>query len=392
MISGRAQSKFELLILSLICALPFYRSIRFVTYLSLEDILVIIIFIWIVLTKYAFYRRYLVQFFFAFFITFILVVQTLLVSVDSYGSVVNIMKCVNTYVFLPLVIKYLTREINSRKYAILSYTGSACVSSIISLLGTSPGIISPGRVSGYAGDPVMYSILLSFAVCILLSNFPIILSISVILRFLLLSLLILEILRTGSGSGLAIILIAVIAQRIMPRKANASRESVLIYFGTLMLFAMFWNSAFASKTRDRISLILNPRASYATQAGTGQSTIESRLLSIKYAMDQIRESPILGHGFSFDSQLTVLGLQPHNYFILAWLTGGAIFLICTLLLSLQFSKVALLSYFRGDTLTFTILLGAFSALMTEPFLWDTGFFTPLLMVSLNTSVSQVEKK
>jgi hypothetical protein len=290
------------------------------------------------------------------------------------------------------VIKYLTREINSRKYAILSYTGSACVSSIISLLGTSPGIISPGRVSGYAGDPVMYSILLSFAVCILLSNFPIILSISVILRFLLLSLLILEILRTGSGSGLAIILIAVIAQRIMPRKANASRESVLIYFGTLMLFAMFWNSAFASKTRDRISLILNPRASYATQAGTGQSTIESRLLSIKYAMDQIRESPILGHGFSFDSQLTVLGLQPHNYFILAWLTGGAIFLICTLLLSLQFSKVALLSYFRGDTLTFTILLGAFSALMTEPFLWDTGFFTPLLMVSLNTSVSQVEKK
>jgi hypothetical protein len=195
-------------------------------------------------------------------------------------------------------------------------------------------------------------------------------------------LLILEILRTGSGSGLAIILIAVIAQRIMPRKANASRESVLIYFGTLMLFAMFWNSAFASKTRDRISLILNPRASYATQAGTGQSTIESRLLSIKYAMDQI----------SFDSQLTVLGLQPHNYFILAWLTGGAIFLICTLLLSLQFSKVALLSYFRGDTLTFTILLGAFSALMTEPFLWDTGFFTPLLMVSLNTSVSQVEKK
>jgi len=392
MISGHAQSKFELLSLSLICALPFYRSVRFVTYASLQDILVIIIFIWIVLTKFAFYRKYLVLMYLAFFITSILVLQTLLVSDDSYGSIVNIMKCVNTYVFLPLVLKYLTREINSHKYAILSYTGSASVSSIISLLFASPGASSPERVSGYAGDPVIYSILLSFAVCVLLSNFPIILRMSIILRFLLLSLLILEILRTGSGSGLAIVLIAVIAPRIIPRKAKVSRDSVLVYFGTLMLLAMFWNSVFASKTKDRISTILNPRTSYSTEVRSGQSTIESRLLSFRYAMDQIRESPILGHGFSFDSQLTVLGLQPHNYFVLAWLTGGAILLICTILLSLQFSKVALLSYFRGNTLTFTILAGGFFALMTQPFLWDTGFFTPLfLMALLNTSISQVEK-
>ena len=351
----------------------------------------IIMFIWIVLTKYSFYRRYLVLICFAFFITLILVLQTLLVSVDAYASIVNIMKCVNAYVFLPLVITYLTREINSHKYAILSYTGSASISSIISLLFVSPGTSSPGRVSGYSGDPVMYSILLSFAVCILLSNFPIILKMSLILRFLLLSLLILEILRTGSGSGLAMILIAVIAPRIMPRKTKVSRDSFLVFLGILTLFAIFWNSEFASKTKDRISIILDPRTSYTTQAGAGQSTIESRLLSVRYALEQIIESPILGHGFSFDSQLTVLALQPHNYYVLAWLTGGAIFLICTLLLSFQFLKVALNSYFRGNTLTFTILVGAFFALMTEPFLWDTGFFTPLLMASLNMSVSQVDK-
>jgi hypothetical protein len=380
--TNSVQNKVEALLLCSICFLPFFRGIRFVTFLSLQDVLILCTITWILLTKYAFYKEYLFAIGLAVFITGILILQTFIVSDNTFNSTVNILKCLNCYLFLPLVLLYLTRLKDSYHLGVTSYVIGAVFSSLITMFGISESSKSISRISGFAGDPVMYSILLSFALCYLISNDPSVLKKSLTLRLLAVSLISIEILRTGSGSGLAITVLGVFFARVLLRGGGTRKASSIMDFGIVVVLWFVWNSDYANTTKERMQVILNPQAGYSHSTNSGGSTIESRVLSIKYAIELIQEQPILGSGFSFNSQLTDLGIQPHNYFILAWLTGGVLFLSCTLVFFFWNLRQSLVSYQKRDSIVMITQVGVFFALMTNPILWDGGFFTALLIILL----------
>jgi len=377
-----SQAKLESLLMCLICFLPFFRGVRFVTFLSLQDLLILFTVSWIFLTKFYFYRKYLPIVGLAIFITGVLVLQTLMVSDDPFQSTVNILKCLNCYLFLPLVLLFLVQLKGNFQLGIYSYISGAVASSIITLLGFTGSSTSVSRISGFAGDPVMYSILLSFAVCYLMSDTSLILKIPLVLRLLALAIIFIEILKTGSGSGLVIVVLAVFFARIVLRTRRTGQRTLFIDFGILILLGLAWTSNFANTTKERIEMIINPRTGYSLSTSSGHSTIESRIVSIQHAITQISEHPILGSGFSFSAQLTDLGFQPHNYFILAWLTGGVLLLSCTLVFLAWNIKRFLISCKRKDLMVVTTQAGTFFALMTNPILWDGGFFTALFVVLL----------
>jgi hypothetical protein len=305
-----------------------------------------------------------------------------MVSDDPFQSTVNILKCLNCYLFLPLVLLFLVQLKGNFQLGIYSYISGAVASSIITLLGFTGSSTSVSRISGFAGDPVMYSILLSFAVCYLMSDTSLILKIPLVLRLLALAIIFIEILKTGSGSGLVIVVLAVFFARIVLRTRRTGQRTLFIDFGILILLGLAWTSNFANTTKERIEMIINPRTGYSLSTSSGHSTIESRIVSIQHAITQISEHPILGSGFSFSAQLTDLGFQPHNYFILAWLTGGVLLLSCTLVFLAWNIKRFLISCKRKDLMVVTTQAGTFFALMTNPILWDGGFFTALFVVLL----------
>lgn len=376
----KTQNWNEALLLFVICFLPFFRGIRFVTFLALQDVLVLTVVIWIFLAKFSFYKKYIPAFALTFLVTGVLILQTFIVSDDTFHSTVNILKCLNCYLFLPLVLLYLSRLENAYQFGVSGFIFGAIFSSLVSILGVNGLLVSSSRVSGYAGDPVMYSILLSFALCYLISNDASILKWTIASRLVAILLISIEILRTGSGSGIAITGLGVFITRVFFRAQSMRRKTSFMDFGIVMILWIVWKSDFANTTKERIQIILNPKTSYSMSTSSGHSTIESRILSIKHAFVMIRERPILGRGFSLNAQLTDLGIQPHNYFVLAWLTGGLLLLSCTLLFLCFNLKLMLISLRYRDSIVIITQIATFFALMSEPILWDCGFFTALMLL------------
>lgn len=346
--------------------------------MSLEDFAIILAFLFIVIFEFHWLQKYSAQLLLTLFFTLILFLQSAYVSLDVYRSLVNLCKVVNCFVLFPIVLLYLFKDKRNIVIAKRSYLFSSILSSLIFVLNNSVSLDQ--RVSSYSGDPVMYSFLLGFAFIIVLFSDKTLFGKFFFFRPILIVIFVFQILLTGSGSGIAILFLAFTVKLFFAQTPfNFGKFALKLNFLILSIWAL-WTSPLSTLTKDRLYAISNPRTHYDLSAGAGQSSLEARVLSIKYAWASLQDSLIFGRGFYVGDQVTEIGLQPHNFLVLCWLTGGMLGLILSLIFFIQsfsrLSKFALVHFQMDFVITFTTWFGLFS---TSIF-WDTAYFSCLYII------------
>lgn len=120
---------------------------------------------------------------------------------------------------------------------------------------------------------------------------------------------------------------------------------------------------------------------------TGTSTIDQRLMTIQYAWDGIKQSPVFGVGFA-DGGGTYNGeTQAHNMFVLAWYQGGLLLLVAVTVVVLA----AIHALWRRSHVVVIEGLAAASVVavffaQTGPSLYDRYTWFPVVMLLAATAI------
>ena len=153
----------------LIFLLPFFRSIRFATFMTYQDLVLVFCFIYLFFSQSNFLRKNRNFLFSALGILSILILLTSLSSKDEYHNLINATKCFNTFAILPIVIRNLITNREQFCLALRSYIFGSVLSVIVWFLtGYNSVNLNLERSSGFGGDPVLQSVLLTFSLVLLI--------------------------------------------------------------------------------------------------------------------------------------------------------------------------------------------------------------------------------
>lgn len=358
-----------------------FRNARFIDFLSIQDIFIItrlsLLFLVAGGTKSRKSLHFLILGTF-FLIAFVL--QSFLIALNPSESAVNGLKFVLTFFLLPIVFMNDCKDRKTFDIAIWAFIIGSVISSVASIFSsTTSGVSNGERVSGFAGHPVFFGILSGLALSIALVSFPKtlffqifhVLGITTVAYALVLSA------STTGFSFIALTFFVIMFKNLFSLQIGRFLRNTTFFLISLLAFSKI---DFFAYSRSRLYQSLNPSTGFSTNAVSGTSTLESRFLSIKYGWDRVLESPILGNGMDVSGRITEINLEPHNFFIIGWQSGGVLVLSVMLVFSL-FSLKALISAFRKKEFReITIILVSWLALLTTPLLYERSVITPLVLV------------
>ncbi len=148
----------------------------------------------------------------------------------------------------------------------------------------------------------------------------------------------------------------------------------------LLSLVAFWNLDVFAYSRTRLFQSLNPSTGFSTNAVSGTSTLEARIFSVKYGWERILDSPIFGNGMDDSGRITDLNLEPHNFFVIGWQSGGLLVLSALIIFSAFSFKALLSALLRNEFPKIIIILVTWLALLTSPLLYERSVITPLILV------------
>ena len=370
----------KLLFFGIFLTAPF-RDARFIDFLSIQDILIITrlsILLIVPDRKKSINGRHFLILGFFFFIFCVL--QSFLIAVNPTESSINSLKFVLTFFLLPVVFMNDCQDRSTFNIAIRCFLIGSFISSLASILvSTTSGIPNGDRVSGFAGHPVFFGILSGLALSIALVSFPKTLVLK-IFHALGIAVIAYALALSASTTGFSFIVLTFFV--IMFRELFSLKIGRMLRITTfcLLSFLAFWNLEVFAYSRARLFQSLNPSTGFSTNAVSGTSTLEARLFSIRYGWNRILESPIFGNGMDFSGRITDVNLEPHNFFIIGWQSGGILVLFVMIIFTF-FSLKALLSALTKNQLPeITIILVSWLALVTSPLLYERSVITPLVLV------------
>ena len=128
------------------------------------------------------------------------------------------------------------------------------------------------------------------------------------------------ILRAQALTGLIAVAIGIAVGTMITRNwTSVVFAGVLLVAGTTAL-------SFTPEGMELLLKLANQISAFPTDVGSvdynSANTLASRLATMQVGIERARVSPILGRGLSAQNTIVLGDLQPHNIFVLAWLSGG----------------------------------------------------------------------
>ena len=190
---------------------------------------------------------------------------------------------------------------------------------------------------------------------------------------------------SGSVSGM---LAALVGVAVLALRKGVSVKVLLIGAAVLCIG---WVAASNLKVLDVDGRPVTPlqRLSMATGGGRqDQNTLDSRIATDRFAVEEITKNPLIGKGLDEQSGLTVHGLQAHNIFVLAWFQGGPLVLLGELIALLAVARGAWSQSRARDPLRES-LIAAFAAgvafSMSAPTLYNRYFWlAPVFLLAASS--------
>ena len=369
-----------------------FRDVRFISFLSLQDILLFTVLfpLYFGLLESSKRKKLNIYLIISFFILLIFLCQSLMTSISPMESIFNYLKIFVAFALLPSAIWIFVHKIEDSYLLFLGYLSGvfiSCLNSLIFKLGGSSG----SRISGLSGHPVFFGILTATAIVIALS-IEYRTKQSKFLSFIPIAVFAYAMVLSASSTGLVIV-VSGLAVKILITLMKQKFLSLLITMTTLLTGGILvWNANFFSYSKARLLLSLDPQSGYSTNQISGISTFEARIFSLKYAWERIQDSPIVGHGLDTQGRVTSIGLEPHNMLFLSWQTGGLLLLalaIFFLHISLKYFILAIKLKFE---LGIAVILVTWLGLMTEPLIYERSILAPLFLVFITLNFESVKRR
>lgn len=362
-----------------------FRDIRFVSFLSPQDIFLIAAFISLYLSYPPCRSKWKMNQFLllGIFVFIVFAVFSFLVSRDPVESSFNYAKVYVAFIILPSAIWMFVNNFEDISFLIWSYLSGILFSCAITLL-FYPGIDSV-RASGFSGHAVFFGMLTSTGIVIVLGKSHKKFRVQV-LAFSVVCLASFALAQSESSTGLVNIAVALLAILIMNIRQRRFLISMRFWILSVMFFIIAWNSEFLTTAKSRLYITFHPQTGYSTNRISGTSTIEARLYSVRFGWERIKDSLLFGHGLDTFGRSTSIGLEPHNFIVLAWQCGGVL-LLFTALIFLFLSMKYFLIFFRNNyTLGVVVWLVTWLELMTEPLIYERSVLAPFFLVCIASHI------
>lgn len=369
-----------------------FRDLRFISFLSPQDVLLFAALLSLYFGSLESYKRkkLILSQIVSFFLFLIFSFESQLSSANPRESITNYLKIYVAFVLLPSAIWIFVNKMEDVTLLFWGYLSGALLSSISTIF-LHLGGPSGSRSSGLSGHPVFFGSLTASAIVVTLSiNHRTIRT--KVFSLILVIFFALGLFLSASSTGLIIILIGLIVIVLMNLFDQKLLRTILSLITFYFIGFFIWNANFFSNTKTRFLLSLNPQTGYSTNRISGTSTFEARLYSIKYAWKRIQDSPVIGHGLDTQGRITSIGLEPHNFIILSWQTGGVLLLALSmffLYVSVRYFVLAINLKFR---LGIVVILITWLQLMTQPIIYERSVLAPLFLVIAALNTEKLNKK
>lgn len=367
-----------------------FRDLRFVSFLAPQDLFLFAAFISLYLnyppcrSKWKMNQVLLV----GIFVCIVFTVFSFLVSRDPIESSFNYAKVFVAFIILPSTIWMFVYSFEDISFLIWSYLSGvlfACAITLFFHIG-----IDSGRASGLSGHAVFFGMLTSTGIVIALGqsykNFRVqVLALSVV------CLASFALAQSASSTGLVNIAVALLAILIMNIRQKRFLISIRFWILPVVFFIIAWNSGFLTTAKSRLLISFNPRAGYSSNSISGTSTIEARLYSVRFGWERIKDSLLFGHGLDTLGRSTSIGLEPHNFIVLAWQCGGVLLLFTALTFLFLSMKYFLIFIRKNYTLGVVVWLVTWLELMTEPLIYERSILTPFFLVCIASHIQSFKR-
>lgn len=317
---------------------------------------------------------------FSLFLYIYFLLMSLAVANNPSSSMINFTKILFVFTFVPTLLRiYLKNyyQVNELFWAMFC---GVLVSNIVDL------VITQGRVdarsSAFTGHPVYNGVLIGLSLAGIASfNYK-------TFRSKMLSIgsgiaLLFALVRTASTTGL-LILVAFCCIYVLTRfSLQRLLQSFFSLLAMMLLMIFFAQSDVFSDFRYRLTLTVNPRTGYSINPREGVSTLDARISSLQASWDRIQQSPLLGHGLDLDGRMTSVALEPHNFFLIGWQTGGIVLFILTVVVFIYSCIYFFKSISRKATLEASMIAGSWIALLSGPLVYERSILAPLFLALLS---------
>lgn len=358
-----------------------FRNARFIEFLSIQDILIILRTAMIITgvnrNKPVIGNNLLII---GGLFSVLHALQSFLVATNPTESTINGLKFTLIFFLLPWVF---LNDYQGKSTCVIAmrcfFIGAVLSSTATILANTNEAIFAGDRVSGFAGHPVFLGILLGLALSIGIVSMPKKLT-GKIFYMVGFASLAYALALSASSTGFILIGVTFLILALLNVKVFNYRKLLLVIpFGILLVFA-FLNLNIFAYSRSRFFQSINPSTGFTTNAVSGTSTLEARLFSIRFGWKKILESPIFGNGMDRTGRNTEINLEAHNLFIIGWQSGGLL-VLAVMVVFFGISMKVLFSVIKlHQSLEIVIIILSWLSLLSTPLLYERSVITPLTLV------------
>lgn len=352
---------------NIICFLFFmafpFRDVRFISFLSLQDFLLVIGILILLIDPNFKYMVY--KFSLGTLLICVLMALTTFYHSENYAeNLINISKVAFAYGVMSIYLLSYARNSNDlHKYALYGISCGLFLALLLNL--ESDQIFAPSlRLQGLSGHANYFAF--SGLICVTLSLFYA--TISIFDNFFRLFFFLIGFYSIVlSISTTAILCFSFIIVLYASKSKGLASQFFRSLLGILISIFLYFNLNFFKSSRNRLSEAFTERYSYSI-GGLGNNSLQDRIYTNAASIEKIKKNPFLGYGLDVDGRLTSTGIETHNYLLLSWQTGGIFFLVFQLILiSLLIRHLVRAPILRVNV---ALSLCLFSFLFSQPWIYE----------------------
>lgn len=357
----------------------FFTSIRYVSFISISETLIIILFLLLAIKEFKDFQSLILPIIISLTLAIIFIALTNDLAIEPLKSAVNVGRIFTHFAILFSVIYLGIKNIDDARSMLYVFIIAGALSvALAELPWFRSFVVLSGQRSGFFNyTPVLSGILITISLQLaiyfvtdtrtrkwwLIPTIPV---------------LLIGIERTQTVSALTLIALS----NLLFYVATIFRRSIIRNFSYLFLgflaaaivlntFELTWN---------RLLVILNPSAGLSRYLTGRESTIESRIASIKYSIELANSKPLTGLGFDYSSQIVpYLAYQPHNFIVLSLQSGGILLMLLSLVLLFECLRSISRSLINGDFISLTLVLIPIAAMFTNPIISSPTLLAPMFL-------------
>lgn len=164
------------------------------------------------------------------------------------------------------------------------------------------------------------------------------------------------------------------------RFAGKGYRLLLAPFVFLIAWLAFRTLPLFENSKQRLDDAFTQRYSYSV-GGLGNNSLQDRLYTNRASLERISHNPFFGYGLDINGRVTSTGIETHNYLLLSWQTGGFFFLFFQLVLTIILCRKVLQRPY--DKLVICLLICILAFLLSEPWIYERSITSLLFLIYFN---------